>query len=242
MHTTFCDGKNTPEEMILSGIRKGLKTIGFSGHSSTCFDSSYCMSPDNIKEYMEHLKALKEKYKDKIEVLCGIEQDYFAGLPSFDFDYVIGSVHYVYKNGEYLSVDHAQKITLDNVNKHYNGDFYAYADDYYKLVGEVVEKTNADIIGHFDLVTKFNEGFKQFDENDPRYVKAWKNAVDRLIPYNKPFEINTGAISRGYRTTPYPSLPILRYIKEKGGSFIMSSDSHSAENICFEFDKWEKLL
>lgn len=242
MHTTFCDGKSTPEEMIISGIEKGLKTIGISGHCYTDFDQSYCMTEPVMNQYLAEIQRLKKKYDGKIKVLCGIEQDYFAGNTQLDFDYVIGSVHYIHKNGVYLSVDHTDSITINDVKKHYNGDFYAYAEDYYKLVGDVINNTGADIIGHFDLITKFNEGYRFFDETNPRYVNAWKAAIDKLLPYGKPFEVNTGAISRGYRTAPFPSLPILEYIKEKGGKIILSSDSHSAENICFEFDKWEEVI
>ncbi len=242
MHTTFCDGKNTPEEMILSGIKKGLNTIGISGHCYTEFDETYCMKAPTMEEYFTELQRFKKAYDGKIKVLCGIEQDYFAGKPKLNFDYVIGSVHYIYKNGNYLSVDHKESITINDVIVHYNGDYYAYAEDYYRLVGDVINNTGADIIGHFDLVTKFNEGNKLFDETNPRYINAWKKAVDELLPYGKPFEVNTGAISRGYKTTPYPSLPILKYIRENDGKVILSSDSHSAENICFEFDKWEKII
>ncbi len=242
MHTSLCDGKNSPEEMILSGLKKGMKTIGLSGHCYTHFDESYCMTKDTMLKYFEEIHHLKELYKGKIEVLCGIEQDYYAGKPLLDFDYVIGSVHYILKNGEYIPVDENESITVNAVKKHYNGDYYAYAEDYYRLVGDVQNATNADIIGHFDLITKFNEGNKLFDESAPRYVNAYKKAIDNLISYGKPFEVNTGAISRGYRTEAYPSLPILKYIKEKGGNVILSSDSHSAENICFQFDNWEKTI
>ena len=242
MHTTYCDGKNTPEEMILSAIEMGLTTVGLSGHSYTGNDKVFGMSMENMQKYFDEVNSLKEKYKDRINVLCGIEQDSFAGFPALDFDYSIGSVHYVYKNGEYLGVDHSEAILTNDVNKFYNGDYIAYAEDYYKQVANVLKDTNADIIGHIDLVTKFNEGFKLFDENDPRYIKAYREAVDALIPYNKPFEVNTGAISRGYRTLPYPSSQIIDYIKQKGGKLIMSSDSHCAENIAFKFDEFDYLV
>ena len=58
----------------------------------------------------------------------------------------------------------------------------------------------------------------------------------------KVFEINTGAISRGYRTQPYPSADIRSYIKAKGGTFILSGDSHSADTLCFQFDRWNSEL
>ena len=242
MHTTFCDGKNTPDQMVISALNKGFKTIGFSGHSYTDFDESYCISKEDMKNYFDEIHRLKLLYKDRINILCGIEQDYYAGKPDLDFDYIIGSVHYILKNGVYLYVDKSEQYTVDAVNKYYNGDFYAYAEEYYQIVSDVLNKTNADIIGHFDLVTKFNEGQKLFDEKNPRYVNAYKSAVDSLITHNKPFEINTGAISRGYRTTPYPSFQILDYIKEKGGKVVFSSDSHRSDNIGFQFDKWEPII
>ena len=43
-HTTYCDGKNTPEEMVLAAMDRGFDVFGFSGHSYTAFDESYCMS------------------------------------------------------------------------------------------------------------------------------------------------------------------------------------------------------
>ena len=39
-HTTFCDGQNTAEEVVLSAIDKGFSSIGFSGHGTTPFDLS----------------------------------------------------------------------------------------------------------------------------------------------------------------------------------------------------------
>ena len=241
MHTTFCDGKNTPEQMILSAIDKGLKVVGLSGHSYTGNESVFGMSKENIQQYFDNITSLKIKYADKIKVLLGIEQDSFSPILPINFDYKIGSVHYVLKDGNYLGVDHSEKILINDVNKYYNGDFFSYAEDYYKQVANVIEDTNADIIGHFDLITKFNEGYNLFDETNQRYVKAYKSAIDKLIHYGKPFEINTGAISRGYRTSPYPSVPIMKYIKEKGGKFILSSDSHSEKNISFKFDECEKI-
>ena len=43
-HTSFCDGKNSPEEMVRSAVEKGFDVLGFSGHSYTPFDETYCMS------------------------------------------------------------------------------------------------------------------------------------------------------------------------------------------------------
>ena len=231
VHTTFCDGKNTPEEMVLKAIEKGMTLLGFSAHSYTFFDESYCLRKERYDEYKGEINRLKEKYKDKIEILCGVEQDYYSKEPTEGFSYVIGSVHYVKKNDKYLPVDESEEIFIDIVKTHYKGDYYAFCEDYYEVVGNVVEKTKADIIGHFDLITKFNENNRLFDENNERYIAAWKKAADKLLKTGKVFEINTGAISRGYRTTPYPSKKILAYIEEKGGKTIKNSDSHSVDGL-----------
>lgn len=238
VHTTFSDGKCSPEEMVLAAIRMGMTEIGFSDHSYTAFDESYCLQKDRIGEYRQAIGELREKYRGQIRILCGIEQDYYSDEPTDEYENVIGSVHYVKVGDEYLPVDMSAKAQKAMVEQYFNGDFYAFAETYFDTVANVVKKTGADIIGHFDLAAKFS----LFDEQDPRYIRAWRKAIDALLPTGKPFEINTGAISRGYRTVPYPNPDMLEYIREKGGTFILSSDSHRADTLCFGFDRFEHWL
>lgn len=242
VHTTYSDGNHTPEEMVLAAIEQGMTTIGFSDHSYTPFDLECCVALDQLEAYKAEIAALKEKYRDKIEILCGIEQDYLSETSTEGFDYVIGSVHYLHAGDEYFAVDLTAEEIFDAANRHFGGDIYALVEVYYRCVADVVEKTNADIIGHFDVIAKLNETGALFDENNPRYVAAFTAAADRLLKTGKPFEINTGAISRGYRKTPYPSATIYDYIKKNGGTFVLSSDSHAAETLCFQFDEWKHLL
>ena len=236
IHSTFSDGANTPEEIVQEAINRQMTTIGFSDHSYLFFDERFCIK--DYTGYIAEINRLKEKYRDKIEILLGVEQDYYSNEYPYKFDYKIGSVHFIKCGNDYLSVDHTPDIMMTGVKKHFDGDIYAFCERYYAMVSEIIERTDADIIGHFDLVSKFNENGELFDSNHPRYVAAYQAAVDKLIKYNKPFEINTGAISRGYRVTPYPSVPIKKYIEEKGGSFVLSSDSHQKETICFKFDEF----
>lgn len=242
IHTVFSDGKSTPEEIVLHAIEKGASQIGFSDHSYTPFDTDYCMSPDRAPLYKECIAALKEKYADKIDILCGIEQDYYSEIIPEGYDYIIGSVHYIKAGEEYLSVDKSAADLQNSVDVYFGGDYLAFAREYYKCVGDVVNKTGADIIGHFDLVCKFNEKSPAFDENDPAYVVLWKEACDKLLPLGKYFEVNVGAVSRGYRSAPYPSAPILRYLIKNGAKLILSGDSHKKEGVLFEFDRWESYV
>lgn len=241
MHTTFCDGKNSAEEMVLSAIEKGLNAVGVLIHSHTAFDHLYCVKKDNIKVFQEEMARLKEKYKDKIKVLCGVEQDYYGTESTNGFDYVIGSLHYFNVNGKMMHIDHSPEYFDNAIKELFGGDYYLAAEHYYSVLSDVVEKTGADIIGHFDLVTKFNRGNRLFDENHPRYVNASMEALKKLIATKKVFEINTGAISRGYADRPYPTLQMIEIIKESGGKLILSSDSHTAENVGYMFDKYKHL-
>ncbi len=242
VHSVFSDGKDEPRDIVLAAIEKGVKTLGFSDHSYTEFDERYCIQKDKQAEYMKTVNDLKNEFSGKIKILCGTEQDFYSTAPTRGYDYVIGSVHYILKGGEYIPVDETADILKQAAKDYFSGDIMSLCEAYFEEVGEVYEKTKCDIVGHFDLITKFNEQEKLFDETDPRYINACKKAVDRIIKNCKVFEINTGAISRGYRTTPYPSDEIRDYIRQKGGKFILSSDSHQKETLCFEFDKFRSLV
>ncbi len=236
IHTKYCDGKDSPEDVVKKAIEKGITTIGFSSHSYTEFDKSYAMKKEDTDKYISEIAELKKKYKNKAEILCGIEMDYYSDLNTEKFDYVIGSVHYVYKNGAYLDVDHSKERFVNQVNEYYNGDFFSFIKDYYKMVADLNNKLSPDIIGHIDLVTKFNEGYVLFDENDDKYLSCAYDAINTLCMKQTLFEVNTGAVSRGYRTGVYPSIKLLEKIKENGGEVILSSDCHSKNNIAFGFE------
>ena len=241
-HTLFCDGKNTPEEMVLAAIRLGCPEIGFSGHSYTPFDGSFCMSQENTKGYIEAVKAVQKKYGDKIKILLGVEQDYDSPESTEGYDYVIGSVHYVHKDGQYLSVDKSKATQIAVVEQFYGGDFYGFVEDYYKAVADVYRKTRCQIIGHFDIITKFNREGDLFDTQHPRYQAAAQKALDALLDTPTVLEVNTGAMARGYTTEPYPSRDILRRWLAAGKKVIFSSDCHSADNLLYGYDIYQSHL
>ncbi len=238
-HTTFCDGVNPPEGMVLSAITKGLTSIGFSGHAFTEHDTSYCMSRENTLLYSRDILNLREKYKDKIKIYIGLEQDYYSAEPFIKTDYLIGSVHYILKDGEYIPVDETIEITLDAVNRLYQGDIYSYIEDYYKTAADVYNKTKCDIIGHFNLVEKFNAQGRLFDRSNPRYVAAYETALETLVSQNRIFEINTSGLGR--YGEPYPNGEILKKLAALGGKVTVSSDSHCLATVDFQLNEMCRL-
>lgn len=242
VHTKYSDGQNTIEEMIQSAISKGLTDIAITDHSYTFYDTSYCMKKEKYIEYISEVNKLKEKYKDKINILCGIEQDFHSTESTKEFDIVIGSVHYLLLGDKYVPIDEDFLLLNEIARKYCNNDIYNIIEKYFDTISNIVEKTNCDIIGHFDYISKYNKRHNLFDENNERYVNAYKKAIDKLVKYNKPFEINTAAIYKKLKDEPYPSKKIREYIKKKGGKFILNSDSHSVDTICRCFDDYENEI
>ena len=232
-HSLYCDGKNSPEEMVLEAISLGCEAIGFSGHSNTPFDPGYCMDETREKAYCREILRLREAYGDRIRIYLGIEQDYYSAPADPVYSYRIGSVHYVKKNGRYLSIDDTPEILYEGVQALYGGDFYSLCEDYYSLVSDVVQKTGCQIVGHFDLITKFNEKHHFFEESHPRYLAAAEGALRALLRQGALLEINTGAMSRGWMTRPYPGPALLKILGKQRAKMILSSDAHRKQDLLY---------
>lgn len=234
-HTVYCDGKNTAEEMALSAIEKGCGSFGFSGHSHAAFDAKHSMSEDDTKKYISEVTQLKEKYAGQIELFLGIEQEYYAAPIADGFDFMIGAVHYIKKDGQLVCVDNGPNRQQAAVDHHFGGDFYAMAELYFETVSNAVTETKADVVAHFDLISKYNFDGNLFDEAHPRYVAAAISAMDEILKSCRLFEINTGAMYRFGKPEPYPSVFLLKELRRRGGEVIISSDSHNVESICFRY-------
>ena len=78
-HTQFCDGKDSMEDMVLAAIDKGFETLGFSPHSYTPFCLDYCVRDFSAVE--REFARLKDKYGEKINLLLGVELDYYGEMP-----------------------------------------------------------------------------------------------------------------------------------------------------------------
>ncbi len=241
-HTEFCDGKSNMEDTILAAINRGCPEIGFSVHSPLPYANSWAIADDEVPTYLEALKKLRKSYKKQIKVYIGIEQDALSAVDAPLYDYVIGSVHHVKVGDKVFSVDESPDVTRRIIDEYFSADPYLYCENYFSEVEAIYEKTRCDIIGHFDLVTKFIEVDPIFDVEHPRYVAARDRAFDALIKTPAVFEVNTGAISRGYRAAPYPSMSILDRIAEAGKPIVVNADSHSADTVDFLIDEWAQKL
>lgn len=244
MHSLFSDGKATLEQYADEAVKQGYTSIGFSEHSFTDFDDSFCMKKEDTEKYIAAAAEVKERYADKLEIYTGTEFDIFSNIAAEKlerYDYVIGACHYVDVGTEKRAVDCSEEVMNETIEKYFRGDAYAYCKKYFNTVAKLADIEEVDIVAHIDLVSKFNEGEKYFSETHPRYVMPALVALERLSAAGKIFEINTGAISRGYRTNPYPAELLLSSLYEMGGKITFSSDAHAAEHLGFAFNEAVKL-
>ena len=238
-HTDFSDGLHSAEENILSAIEKGFVSVGISDHSLTDFDLSYCMKKEREKEYVDTLRALADKYRGKIQVFCGLELDGASdGSIRRELDYIIGDCHYVFKECAYHSIDHSEEGHLALIKEYFDSDPMRLARAYFETYVDKMIKLKPDILGHFDLVAKYNA----MPEESREYQSLATEALLALIPSCPIFEMNTGAVARGIRKTPYPADYLLRELKLHGGKIVLSSDSHDKNNLDFAFDRAVEIL
>ena len=238
-HTTFCDGKNTAREVVLYAIDKGFDSIGFSGHGYTDFHLIYCMKETD--RYCAEIKALKEEFKDKIQIYLGVEEDMWYYTNRADFDYIIGSCHYFNVNGEYWPIDSGPQYFKDCLER-FNQDVVELSENYYSAFCDYILKRKPDIVGHFDLITKFDEMDKTLFLENEEYFAVAEKYMEKVAGSGVMFEVNTGAISRGYRTKPYPHERLLHILKKHDAKLVLSSDSHQVETLDFAFDDARQIL
>ncbi len=237
-HTTFSDGAHTMEENIRSAIDQGMVSLGFSDHSYTPCDPLYCMQKERYAEYLEQLSALKQKYADRLPVYAGLELDAYSDDDCSAFDYTIASVHYLIRDGVCHPIDHSPQQQERCIREAFGGDVLAMAQAYFDLLCHHVEQTKPTLVGHFDLITKFS----MMPEEDPAYRAMAKSALERILKTCAYVEMNTGAIARGWRETPYPAPYLLTILRDLDGRIVINSDSHDKACLTCWFPQALELL
>lgn len=241
-HSTYDDGKSTIREMVMASRDAGLSSVGISVHAPLGYDSGWNIDPLRMDAYMAEVAAVRQEFEKEIDVFTGIEWDVlYADIDLKRFDYVIGSVHHIPSGNPPSCVDEKAETTLHVLETYYGGDRDAMAEAYFAQYDAVASQPQVDIVGHVDLITKFDEKACIFTPCSRRYMSAALSAMEKLVRAGKIFEINTGAISRGMRTTPYPDRLLLCALREMGGRITISADAHHVSGVTCAYDQAVRL-
>lgn len=247
-HTTFCDGKDTPERMAQAAFAKGFSVLGFSGHSMFPFAAKWHIAPREHQAYVSSIRKIAADYEGRMSIKCGFEADYVRGIciPDKEFyselspDFLIGSVHYVVTEKGHYSVDSSAERVSRGLEILYRNDGKQAVQDYFEAQRFMLAHGNFEIWGHPDLIRKRNGILHFFDENESWYREELRLTAKAAAAAGVIAEINTGAIARGAMDALYPSDEFLKIIHDEGIPVMINSDAHSADGLDCAFDRAKK--
>lgn len=233
LHSKFSsDSESNPEEIVLNAADMGLSGICFTDHN----DFNY-FSPDgksvfdlDQESYYEYLSGLKEKNKDKLDILIGIEQGLTPGaadlIENFDkenkYDFIIGSTHVVDGIDPYYIDFWSEREPKERIRR--------YFENVYDSVCNI---SNFDVYGHLDYIVRYvpgNHTRGQIGIMLP--YDLIREILKTLIEKGKGIEINTAGAWKSNIGDYNPNTSILKMYKDLGGEIItVGADSHKAGDV-----------
>ena len=237
IHTSFCNHANgTMKEYVKHAISAGLSEMGFADHNPLPprFNNPYRMLPEDMPIYLNIINDLKNEFP-QIKIKIGIELDYIESAIDYvqefvkenNFDYVIGSVHYINFNS-------SQNLIYLN-DLHWNKKTELF-HTYFDVMEKAIATRLFDIIGHFDLPRRF---WGDLDEMSFHYAER----VLKLIKnYDLCLEINTSGFRTKNVEEPFPGNHLLCLAKEMEIPIALGSDSHLPNNVGSYFSEAITLL
>ncbi|HYX08297.1 MAG TPA: histidinol-phosphatase [Bacteroidales bacterium] len=251
-HTQFSDGSDEPEKYVLEAVKKGMSVYGFSCHAPLPFETTWSMKESDLNNYRNTIRSLKLKYKDKINILAGLEIDYLPErIGYFEYlkrtlslDYTIGSVHIIDQlpDGTPWNIDGEFEIFEEGLNNVFGNDIRLLVKRYYELIREMVSEEKPDIIGHIDKIKQPLRRTKLFNEAESWYRDEVLRTLDLIAETKCIVEINTRGFYKGRSNDFYPSNWIISAIREKNIPVMTNSDAHRPEEIVAGLDEADLLL
>jgi histidinol-phosphatase (PHP family) len=253
-HTRHCDGTGKPADYARAALAKGFTHLGFSGHCPVPFPNDWTMQPEVLPAYLKEVRAVRERYGGRLEVLLGLEVDYLPGqlgprspsVQELGLDYTIGSVHFVTDRpraaGFLWTVDAPPAEFAQGLAEDFGGNVRRLVERYYQRIGEMAEQSKPDIIGHFDVVKRNNRGGRYFSEEEGWYREAVGEALRRIAASGAVLEINTGGIVRATSGALYPSPWILAECLALKIPVMVNADAHRPQDIDGHFPESYGLM
>ena len=237
VHTALCGhAAGEMEEYVRTAVETGLGEMGFNDHAPTFHvqDPHLAMAADQLPHYVEQVQALQKKY-DQPRIRLGVEADFVPGheedlrrlLNQYEFDYVYGSVHIIRDwrfDDTRLYPDHYQGRDAEQAHR-----------DYFQLIQRSARSGLFDVMGHMDLIKKFNHWAQ------PEINELLEQTVRAIAEAGVCVEVNTSGLRRPCREI-YPSETILTLCRRHGVPVTLGSDAHHPREVGMDFDRAADLL
>lgn len=239
VHSRFSFDSETPiEDNIAKALELNMKQICITDHHEFYWPNTAEDATIDVKEYFSSIMELKEKYKNKIDILTGVELGLAEGIGELchnfikdnPFDFVIGSCHLVEGGDPWHSEFWVGKDDR-KVFETYFTEMLSILKNYHYM----------DTLGHLDFVTRYSPNrdanYSYFD-----YTDIIDSILRILIEKDIKLEINTNNISKGF-SYPNPHTDIIKRYTELGGRYVtIGSDAHVASYIGSHFNVAEDIV
>jgi histidinol-phosphatase (PHP family) len=175
--------------------------------------------------------------REQTDLRLGIEADFVPGaedrmvnlLSSRDFDYVVGSVHFVREGA----------VDMDDYSVWDSG---RSAEEiwrrYFETVGEAARSGIFDVLAHPDLVKVWGGDRPPPDGDLRRYYEL---AIDGIAESGIAVEVSTAGLRKRAQEL-YPAPAFLEMCLEAGASIALSSDAHRPEDVGADYEQALGLL
>jgi len=185
----------------------------------------------------DDLDAYCSFVREQTDLRLGIEADFIPGreermrdlVDERDFDYVIGSIHFL--------GDHA--LDYDRFDVWTTGES---ADRvwrrYFEWLGEAAMSGIFDVLAHPDLVKHWGRE-RPWPERDPRYY--YEIAMEGIAESGIAVELSTAGLRKPVGEL-YPARAFLEMVVDAGNPIVLSSDAHTPEQLGFAYDQALELL
>lgn len=239
-HPAYCDGEGTVEEIVRAALAAGLREIGLSSHAPLPFETDWTMPPARLPAYVAEVEAARERFGGRITVLLGVELDWIpdrrvieaqrALLGPIAFQFTIGSVHFLGDDRPPRTLDGSEEEFRDLLQRAYGGDIRVMVGDYYARVRQMVRRAPISIVGHLDLIKRWNARQKYFRGDEPWYREAVEETLAVIAAAGLPVELNTAGWHKGLGE-PYPAPRILAHCRDRGIPIVVNSDAHTPGDV-----------
>jgi len=220
------------ERYVEHAIQSGLTELGFSDHLFMYWlpgdrrDPELGMAEWEHDFYIEDVERCRRRYAGDISIRLATEADFIPGhereleaiLRRYDWDYVIGSVHFMGAWG----FDDSRHIA-----EFERRDIDALYRDYFELIGASAETGLFDTIGHSDLIKKF--GHRATVDQSAAYARLAK----RFARAGVCVEVNTSGLRKPVGEM-YPHPDLLRAYHAAGVPVTFGSDAHAPGEVAAE--------
>ena len=180
---------------------------------------------DDLDAYCEFVQTTPLKLGIEADYIRGAEDRTAALLEAHDFDYVVGSVHFMGDDG---AVDDSR---YDVWRK--SGDPDVLWRRYFEWIAEAARSGLFDILAHADLIKVWGDA-RPLPQKDPRHY--YEPAAEAVAESGIAVEVSTAGL-RKHVGEIYPSRGFAEMCVEAGADFALSSDAHAPDQVGFGYDR-----